>query len=140
MTKETAKKTSIWNRLGDLAFRLGLYLLALFCGIIIDIGGLPPAPLVRDAFLAANALIDQYRELNQEYSLYLWRQSARQEKALAHAEPTRCWPGYTLYRSGHQAAAILVDINGREVHRWTAPFSTICPDPQHIATTIGRIV
>ncbi len=36
--------------------------------------------------------------------------------------------GYGLYTSGHDAVAILLDLDGRELHRWWRPFDTLWPD------------
>lgn len=40
--------------------------------------------------------------------------------------------GYTLYTSGHDAYAYLLDMNGEVVHEWSAPFDEVWPSPDHL--------
>jgi hypothetical protein len=42
-------------------------------------------------------------------------------------DPDRAWPGYNLYTSGHAPEAILVDMDGRVVHRWRYRFERAFP-------------
>lgn len=39
-------------------------------------------------------------------------------------------PGLTLFTSGHRAAAVLVDMEGRPVHVWRYPFDRVWPDAE----------
>jgi len=40
----------------------------------------------------------------------------------------RVWPGYALYFSGHAPEALLVDLEGRVLHRWHIAFDEVWPD------------
>lgn len=42
-------------------------------------------------------------------------------------DPKRAWPGFNLYASGHGPEALLVDMEGRVVHRWYKPFEEAFP-------------
>lgn len=39
-----------------------------------------------------------------------------------------CYPGLNLLVSGHGPAALLVDMDGRVLHRWTCDFASVWPD------------
>lgn len=42
--------------------------------------------------------------------------------------PDAAWPGLNLYTSGHGQEAILMDMDGREVHSWSYDFGDAFPD------------
>jgi hypothetical protein len=50
------------------------------------------------------------------------------------------WPGLNFYTSGHAAEALLVDMRGRVLHRWSFPFARAFPaaPPEPDAETRGR--
>ncbi|MBW2286524.1 MAG: aryl-sulfate sulfotransferase [Deltaproteobacteria bacterium] len=43
-------------------------------------------------------------------------------------DPARAWPGINLYTSGHEPVAILMDMEGRELHRWKFEYRDAFPD------------
>lgn len=43
-------------------------------------------------------------------------------------DPERAFPGLNLYTSGHGAEAVLMDMDGRELHRWSRGFDEIWPE------------
>jgi len=53
--------------------------------------------------------------------------SGRTVGVLAH-DHERTWPGINLYVSGHAPEAILIDMDGRGLHRWRYPFERAFPD------------
>ena len=50
------------------------------------------------------------------------------------------WAGLNLYTSGHAATAILMDMDGRELHRWSYPFERVWPgrDPGRSETNASN--
>lgn len=42
--------------------------------------------------------------------------------------PERAWEGVNLYNSGHGPEAILIDMEGRPLHRWRYPFERAFPE------------
>lgn len=42
-------------------------------------------------------------------------------------DPERTWPGVNLYTSGHAPEAVLMDMEGRVLHRWAHPFERAFP-------------
>lgn len=49
--------------------------------------------------------------------------------------PDRVSPGVNLYNSGHGPEAILIDIEGRSLHRWRYPFERAFPEERPTADT-----
>ena len=45
----------------------------------------------------------------------------------------RAWPGLNFYTSGHGGEAILLDMEGRVLHRWHSDFRTLWPDREYPA-------
>lgn len=43
-------------------------------------------------------------------------------------DPGRAWQGLNLYTSGHAPIAVLTDMAGTELHRWTIDFWSVWPD------------
>lgn len=52
---------------------------------------------------------------------------ARQEQSVTVHEPEAA-PGVNLYTSGHAAEAVLMDMDGRELHRWALPLRRFRPE------------
>jgi hypothetical protein len=52
---------------------------------------------------------------------------ARAEASVTVHEPTAA-PGVNLYTSGHAAEAVLMDMDGRQLHRWVQPLRRFRPD------------
>ncbi len=53
-------------------------------------------------------------------------------------DSARSQKGYTLYTSGHGQAARLIDMQGREVHRWALDFLHAWPEPSHISDLVPK--
>jgi outer membrane protein assembly factor BamB len=47
---------------------------------------------------------------------------------VAGHDPERAWRGLNLYTSGHAAEAVLMDMEGRTLHRWRYPLRRLWPD------------
>lgn len=53
---------------------------------------------------------------------------AREDVAVTIHARGRTWPGTNLYTSGHAPVAILMDMDGRELHRWSADVREVWPE------------
>jgi outer membrane protein assembly factor BamB len=49
-------------------------------------------------------------------------------KGVTRHDPSRAYPGLNLYSSGHGPEAILMDMTGKELHRWRFDFKAAFPD------------
>jgi hypothetical protein len=57
---------------------------------------------------------------------------------VARHDPARAWAGLNLYCSGHAPEAMLVDMQGRTVHRWHATYDSAFPGNQTPEAHRGR--
>jgi hypothetical protein len=48
--------------------------------------------------------------------------------AVVLRDPRAAWPGLNFYVSGHAAEAVLMDMEGRTLHRWRYPLRRLWPD------------
>jgi hypothetical protein len=55
---------------------------------------------------------------------------ARALPVVVSADPAAVWPGLNFYVSGHAAEAVLMDMDGRVLHRWRYPLRRLFPDLQ----------
>ena len=97
-----------------------------------------PYPLLRDAFMAAGALYQKHVVYETEVTLhrYLWAPARWPDKGVTVYRPGEAFDGVTLVLSTHAQEASLIDMQGRVVHRWALPFSSVWPDPPHISDPV----
>lgn len=129
----TRGRKAIADRVAFVGFLGGLLFLAFLLGALAAEFDIPPYPTIRDASLAGRAVLEQQKMRGEEFPRFLWFPTVHQEKGLVRHDAARACPGYTLYTSGHAPVAILVDMAGREVHRWEVPFSVAWPRPRHVS-------
>ncbi len=56
-------------------------------------------------------------------------------RGVVRHDPERAWPGVNLYNSGHGPEALLIDMEGRLLHRWRHPFERAFPGERLTADT-----
>jgi hypothetical protein len=69
---------------------------------------------------------------------YLGGRSAASDdepRGVVRFDPERAAPGVSLYTSGHGPEAILMDLEGRPIHRWRLPFERAFPGAAPVADT-----
>lgn len=57
------------------------------------------------------------------------------DRGVVRYDPERAWPGVNLYNSGHGPEALLIDMEGRLLHRWRQPFERAFPGVRPTADT-----
>lgn len=107
------------------AFVACLPVAGFLCGAILMAADLPPGPQVARAYEGGKALIDKAFTYHDPLQSDLWAPTRSPEAGVTLHDPQRAQQGYTLYTSGHEAAAYLVDMDGNVVHEWKRPFSTV---------------
>lgn len=114
----------------DRLFRIAMigsvcFLFTMF-GMMMAVWKAAPYCWTENAVQAFNALRSQQKMFAEQYPSTLW-QPARYD-GLNHETNAANFArsGYTLYASGENSTAHLVDFTGKEVHCWDAPFSKIC--------------
>lgn len=68
---------------------------------------------------------------NSGLETYLWEEVDADERGVVE-RGDKAQLGYTFYSSGHLAGGPLVDLRGRPLHWWSAPFRSVWSDPPHI--------
>jgi hypothetical protein len=106
-------------------FLLSLALLAFVGGSIITLSEGFPTGYIRDAHKAGTALIAKNTHYSDRYASDLWAPARTEQRGVTVHDPDRARPGLTLYTSGHDARAILMDMDGRVVHEWHRPYSEL---------------
>lgn len=136
-------KKGLSRALPVLVFTLGLAFLSFVAGMLAVLGDLYPASIARDAHLGAVALIERQRQLKEHHQLAggLWEPARTEARGLTRHERGRSFEGLTLYTSAHDQLALLIDMEGREVHSWRVPFSTLRHDGAKVKKPLpdGRI-
>jgi hypothetical protein len=121
-----ARRTGLFLGLARAA---GLASLAYIAGAAVVYFDLPTSGFLRRALGGAAA----------------WYQARDTEPTADQAPPPKVGPidrpdrtadGFTLCMYGGNSQAVLVDMRGREVHRWHVPFSRVWPAPTHVK---GRV-
>jgi hypothetical protein len=87
---------------------------------------LPASDFLREAFTGGQAWTDR------EAALAAPPPGPERPPSVAVDKPGRTWDGFTLYTTNVGARAALLDMRGRVVHRWEAPFSQVWPRPPHV--------
>jgi Arylsulfotransferase (ASST) len=123
--QEEEPEGSFLDRWLHTAFLAGVAALFFLAGTIFTIKGIFPGPQISRALEGGRALYSKLTEYDDVYKSDLWLHERRKEKGLTVNWPDRMQDGFTLYTSGSEAAAHLVDPEGSAVHSWRRPYSTV---------------
>jgi hypothetical protein len=107
--------------IGPAIFILCISLLAFFLGAYVVLAQVPPYKTLTNAHEAALALYARATQFNDPYKTDLWHDARWEHKGVVTYLGDKAENGYTLYTSSHEASAMLVDMSGKEVHRWYVP-------------------
>lgn len=113
------------DRIFNMAFIVALALLAYIAGSLMTVSNVFPAPAIARAYEGGKALYDQMTSYRDVYMTDLWKPERRPDKGVTMHEPGKAYEGFTLYTSGSDPAAFLIDMDGEVVHEWRRPFSTV---------------
>lgn len=117
------------TRLGEsawyLMFLLSLLLLAYVAGSLTTLADIFPSTYIRNAYAAATALIEKRAYARKPLDSNLWVSARTPLGGVTVHDPERTAPGLTLYTSGHESSAILIDMDGNIVHEWERPYHDI---------------
>lgn len=113
------------DRIFNTAFVLALLLLAFVAGAILHAANIFPGPQIASAYEGGRALYSKLTAYQDVYRSDLWFPERRPDRGVTVKDAARAEEGLTLYTSGHEAAAFLVDLDGEVVHEWRRPYSTV---------------
>ena len=118
-------------------FVFSIALIAFLIGAWVVLARVPPYKLLTNAHDAAGALYAQATQFGDRYQTDLWYDARGEDKGVVAHDPDTALEGYTLYTSSHEPSAFLVDMKGREVHRWFTPPEKIWTEETEAAGTLG---
>lgn len=111
--------------LANALYVLAVLFLAFAAGIGVSLTQVWPYPVFHDAYQAATAEWSQSRTSANPLATDLWRRARTQARGVTVHEGRKMQPGYTLFTSGDDNVARLIDADGHIVHEWTMPFSKV---------------
>lgn len=96
----------------------------------------PYSMWLQPAFTAARAVHRQIATSSSLRETDLWHAPRFEQRGVTRYIPDKCFDGLTLYTSGHDCAAFLVDMNGQLQHSWRLPFHTLWDNPPHVERAV----
>lgn len=126
------QRSKTFDRILFFLFLISVAFLIFVAGIFSAALDLPPIRVFRDAYRAGMALKEQRDMSSQVLDGNLWMGPETDTRGVTIYEPEHTWGDLTLYTSGHDNVALLIDMHGEVVHQWKKRFSEIWPDPPHI--------
>lgn len=113
----------------DQVFRVGfavaLALVLFVAGITVAVLEVFPTTFVSDGVAAGKAYLDKMASRKSVYGSDLWFPQRTQKQGVTIHDTSRAFGGLTLYTSGHDPAAFLIDMDGTVLHSWRRPFSSV---------------
>lgn len=107
-------------------FFLGaIIFLSFVIGSMVTIAGVSPSGYFRNAYRAGTALYEKYTRYSDPLATDLWAPARTTQIGVTVYDPQKTTAGLTLFSSGHSPVADLIDMQGRIVHEWMRPFSTV---------------
>jgi hypothetical protein len=88
---------------------------------------------LRRAFQGGLALYDRTFNYNDPVQTDFWQPARTDQRGVVRHDPSKAQNGLTLYTSGHEQKAVLMDMSGRVVHEWSLPFSQVWDPSSSIA-------
>lgn len=106
---------------------LAIIFLVFLIGAIAHKYDVFPATLVDSAPVAYKALIVKHHYDTDPLHVNMYSAIDVNKSGVTSYDPTRAYNGYTLYTSAESNGAVLVDMHGKVVHRWIAPYYDVFP-------------
>lgn len=113
------------ERVGQGLFFLALGFLAFAAGAFVILSQTFPYQPLHDAYRAAVAYIDKHQMSSDPLATDQWREARTAALGVTVHDAKRAFPGYTLYTSGDGPYARLISMDGRTLHEWHRPYSTV---------------
>lgn len=117
----------------QLLFALGVAILVFAYGYGVGRWDWPPAAIITQALDAAKDWRDNWRHYLRIRSKYL-AERPRQTGGVTVWDRERAFSGYTFLTAftGERFEGLLLDMEGRIVHRWHVSPPEVWPDPEHV--------
>jgi hypothetical protein len=112
------------DRISFAGFIIAVLALFFLGGTLVMLLGVFPAQAIKDAYRGGEAYYYKMRQSQTPLTSDFWQPERSSETGVTVNTP-EAYPGYTLYTSGHGSEASLVSLDGKVVHSWKLPYSTI---------------
>ena len=99
--------------------------LGFVAGSVATLSEFGPARIVEHAYRAGAALYSKATQYSDPLQFDLWRPARTDQQGVTRYDPSKADNGLTLYTSGHDQKARLIDMQGRVVREWGVPFSQL---------------
>jgi len=113
------------ERVGAIAFQAAVVFLAFVGGTLAAVTHLFPSGYVENAYTAGRALYEKSFSYVDPYRTDLWTKADRGGDGVVVPAASGGNGDLILYTSGDGPDAVLIDRNGRPVHRWHRPYSSV---------------
>ena len=123
--RQSTERDSAWDRAAYGAFLAAATMIVLVAGALLTVAELFPGPQIARAYEGGKALYGKLTAYDDVYASDLWHPARGSDGNVTLHDPARVQEGLTLYTSGHEAAAWLIDMEGEVVHAWRRPYSTV---------------
>jgi hypothetical protein len=142
-TAETARSTLRETRHGGesgvdsilrIAFVLASGVIIFVAGALMSAANIFPGPEIAAAYHGGRALYDKLAQTSDPFATDLWKPERTPDKGTAVFDRAAVQLGLTLYASGHAAAAYLMDVDGRVLHEWRRPYSSVWNETAKVKT------
>ena len=119
---------SIFDRCLRAGSLLAAAVILFLAGAIAATGEFFPGPQIAQAYQGGRALYEKLVTSHDVYGTDLWYPERTKARGVTVHRDGQAQPGVTLLTSAHEPAAILLDMDGSVLHKWSRPFSTVWPD------------
>jgi hypothetical protein len=99
--------------------------LGFIAGSVATLSEVGPARILENAYRAGTALYSRATQYSDPLQFDLWRSARTHQRGVTRYDPAKSFPGLTLYTSGHDQKARLIDAQGNVVQEWGVPFSQL---------------
>ncbi len=110
------------ERLQYAIFFIAILFIGFVAGSAVMLFKVFPYDYFHNAYVAANALIEQASTPTGLYQTDLWQPARNDHRGVVIDDPGSAYAGYTLYTSGHAQTTFLIDMKGNVVHKWHLPY------------------
>src|SRR5918996_1044046 len=115
----------LWDKAAYAAFLAASMAIVLVAGAVLTVADIFPGPQIARAYEGGKALYGKLTAYNDVFASDLWHPARGADGSVTVHDPARAQDGVTLYTSGHEAAAYLIDMDGGVLHEWRRPYSTV---------------
>lgn len=107
---------------------LAIIVLGFLAGALAHKASIFPATLIDSAPVAYKALVVKHHYDTDPLHVNMYSGNGSDKSGVTRYDRARAFNGYTLYTSSESNGAVLVDMGGKVVHRWVAPYYDVFPE------------